>query len=171
MRCHRIDVDKSVPSGAIPVYRGTVRSMAIRSTTASRRACFLVIGNHQFRVGISEPLYTLRGYFSRHCDTFLSETFVPGELNVLIDEFSNPAIVAQVRNLKARDPDTRLVVMATEFVTELRLLKFRMTNTFNYFAFRDDYRQAIEFIANRVGLRSAEPYMLARYKGFLDVLP
>lgn len=133
--------------------------------------CYIVLGNHLHYSGIGEIVYTLNSFFSQHYKTHVSEALVPNELNVIIDEFSTPTRVNYLRQTRRNYPRTRVILMATEFVTRLTLLGLSFGNTFNFFDTRDDARHLVSVIAYRLGLKNRPPYMSARYDGFVQALP
>ena len=164
-----------VTLGRIPLYRQSNVNAGgaydSRWTAPEmRRNCFLVIGNHERYGGIGDVLFTLATYFSRHFNVLVSESLVPNEINVLIDEFSQRTFVDNVRRTRVEYPNTRFILMATEFVTEMSIFGCSFGNTFNYFDIRDNFRQWLELIAYKFGIKPHAPYLLSRYRGFVDVL-
>ena len=143
-----------VTLGRIPLYRQSNVNAGgaydSRWTAPEmRRNCFLVIGNHERYGGIGDVLFTLATYFSRHFNVLVSESLVPNEINVLIDEFSQRTFVDNVRRTRVEYPNTRFILMATEFVTEMSIFGCSFGNTFNYFDIRDNFRQWLELIGGK----------------------
>lgn len=134
------------------------------------RECWIVIGNHTSYAGIGEIVYTLYTYFSRRRRTRVSESLVPNQINIIIDEFSTQERVEYLRRIKKNYPKTRLILMATEFATEISLLGFNFGNTFNFFDVRDDYRHLLSLLAYRLHLKARPPYLYARCRGFVQAL-
>jgi hypothetical protein len=132
--------------------------------------CYLVVGNHDSYSGIGEVLYALLAYFSRHYTTFISRSLVPNATNVIIDEFSRSATVDMIRRLKQSHPETRFVVMATEFITEISVGGTSFGNTFNFFDARDDVKQLTHLLAHKLHIKKLPPYLTSRYRGFVEVL-
>jgi hypothetical protein len=154
------DADRSLPTGA-----------ACRSSDT--HAINIVIGNHAYGHGIGEILYTLKAFFSRLSGSYqvtYSIDLKPCVTNVLIDEFSIAKTVAYLREFKREHPGTKFVIVATEFITPIRLLGMQLVETFNYFDHWEDLGYGSAMIAHRLGLKQQPPYMYARYVGFSQVL-
>lgn len=151
------DRPTAAPSPAVPPDDGA-------------RECIIVIGNHASYVGIGEILYTLVTYFSARYRTRVAGSLVPDQINVVIDEFAIRARVDLIRQMKVAHPKTQFILMATEFVTPIRLLGVSLGETFNFFALREDYRHLLHLLAHRVRLTEQPPYMYARYRGFIEML-
>jgi hypothetical protein len=135
------------------------------------RRCYIVLGNHDRYVGIVDMVEMLHTYFRRQFSTLVSTSMVPGAINVLIDEFARPGNAKLVLQHKAAHPDTRLIVMATEFVTPVNIAGRHLGSTFNYFGIPQGWKQAQHLLAFQAGLRSRPPYYVARYCGFAQVAP
>jgi len=133
----------------------------------------VAVGNHASHRGIGEILYTLHTFLVRLSDRYeltFSFDLVPGKINVLIDEFSVPGTVAYLQKFKSNNPGTKLVVVATEFVTAINLFGARLGETFNYFDHWEDRPYGAAMIAYWLGLKRTAPYMRSRYLGFVEVL-
>ena len=133
----------------------------------------IAIGNHRYTHGIGEILYTLKAFFSRLSCSYevtYSIDVKPGVTNVLIDEFSLVETIAFLQEFKRDHPGTKFVVVATEFITPVRLLGVQVGETFNYFDPWEDRGYGYAMIAHRLGLRRLPPYMRARYLGFYQAL-
>ncbi len=135
------------------------------------RNCYIVLGNHQSYSGIVEMVHALHATFSRHYPTYVSQWLVPGAINVVIDEFAKPAMVDLMRQVRQSHPQTRIVVMATEFITQMAPLGIPLGNTFNYFGAADGSKDLLRHALYRSGVRKIKPYFEARYAGFVDALP
>lgn len=157
---------------ALPIAEDLFPGVAARpAPRMPERLCCIVIGNHASRVGIVEMVHALHSYFSRHFTTLVSESLVPGAINVLIDEFAKQSLVEIMQEVRAADPATRFVIMATEFVTRMAPLGISFGNTFNYFNTAEDYRDLFRHLAHKIRLRRLLPYYEARYRGFVAALP
>jgi hypothetical protein len=133
----------------------------------------VAIGNHRYTHGIGEIVYTLKAFFSRLSCSYevtYSVDVKPGVTNVLIDEFSLVETNAFLQEFKRDHPGTKFVVVATEFITPIRLLGLQLGETFNFFDPWEDLGYGYEMIAHRLGLRRLPPYMRARYFGFSQAL-
>ena len=159
-------------SHALPVVEDPLPGAVDKSgPRMPKRVCCIVIGNHASFVGIIEMVHALHSYFSRHFTILVSQSLMPGAINVLIDEFSQPYLIEMMRNVRAADSATRFVILATEFVTRMAPLGLQLGNTFNYFDTADDYRTLLRNLGYRLGLRRTLPYFEARYRGFVAALP
>jgi hypothetical protein len=132
--------------------------------------CCIVIGNHRSHLAIGEAVYSLYSYFSRHYRTCVSKGIVPGKLNVIIDEFASPAWVNQLCRAKDARPETRLVLLATELVTQISVFGLTFGRSFNVFEAREGFARLAALVANRLRLKAELPYMHARYCGFVQAL-
>lgn len=133
--------------------------------------CYIVIGNHDSYVSIVEMVHALYSFFAPRYRTYISEWIIPDAINVVIDEFARDAMVDLMMRVKQTHPGTRYIVMATEFITKMAPLGIKLTNTFNYFALRDNRRDVLQYLRLSAGLQSITPYYLARYRGFVAALP
>jgi hypothetical protein len=133
----------------------------------------IVVGNHASHRGIGEILYSLYAFLSRlskYYTVTVSFDLVPDKVNVLIDEFTVPGTSDYFRKIKTEHPSTKLVVIATEFITPVKLFGFHLSETFNYFDHWEDRRYGAAMAAHWLRLKSTAPYMHCRYKGFIDML-
>lgn len=151
---------QSLPTGAV-------------SHDRDRLAVNVAIGNHRFTHGIGEILYTLKAFFSRLSSSYevtVSADLKPGCTNVLIDEFSVIETASYLQKFKSDHPGTKFVIVATEFITPVRLFGLQLGETFNYFDPWEDLRYGFDLIGHRLGLTRPPPYMYARYLGFCRAL-
>jgi len=161
----------------IPTRSGLVYPVGLTPASADAnhkapvRDCYLIVGNHNDFSGIGEALYTLTAYFSRHFRVFISRSVVPDAINVITDEFSRPQFVEFLHDLKRTHPNTRYIVMATEFVTRIVVAGMELGHTFNFFGLRDDARLLVRLLAYRLRVKKLPPYLTSRYQGFVQVLP
>lgn len=164
-----------LPSVLLPRALPVIETWPFGAAAAPRprlpeRVCCIILGNHASYVGIIEMVHALHSYFSRHFTTLVSESLVPGAINVLIDEFSKRSLVDVMREVRNANPATRFVIMATEFVTRMAPLGMPLGNTFNYFNTAEDYHEPLRHIGHVLGLRRVPPYYGARYRGFIEAL-
>lgn len=166
-----------MPMSSTSAFRDENAGEGLPTGAASRDhgtlAVNIAIGNHRYIHGIGEILYTLKAFFSRLSRSYqvtYSVDLKPRVTNVLIDEFSLAGTVACLRELKREHPGTKLVIVATEFITPIRLLGARLGDTFNYFDPWEDLRYGSAMLAHRLGLSRTPPYMRARYLGFAKAL-
>ena len=151
---------QSLPTGAV-------------SHDHDRLAVNVAIGNHRYTYGIGEILYTLKAFFSRLSSSYevtYSIDLKPGVTNVLIDEFSLLETIGFLQKFKKTHPGTKFVIVATEFITPIRLFGRQFAETFNYFDPWEDRKYGFEMIGHRLGLARVPPYMRARYLGFCEAL-
>lgn len=140
------------------------------SSRASRIPVYLVVGNHNSFDGIYDIVHILNGVLSKHYDISISYGIRPGYLNVLIDEFSSEAICDYLVQAKRECASTRLVVVATEFVTPITLLGLRLGLSFNLTSsYRNLWTNAISHFAAQ-SIPRFYPYMHSRFRGFSEVL-
>jgi hypothetical protein len=133
----------------------------------------VAVGNHRCWQGIGEILYTLKAFFSRLSSSYevrYSIDVEPGVTNVLIDEFSLVKTIDALGKFKKAHPSTKFVIVATEFITPVRLFGLQLAETFNYFDPWEDRKYLFETIAQGLGLSRLPPYMRARYLGFSQAL-
>lgn len=137
---------------------------------AQDKECFIVLGNHSTYHGIGDLVYMLDAYFSKRLSTKVSQFIVPNQINVMIDEFSNPQLVNYMAEFKRTYPETKFVILATEFVTKIDILGLSFGTTFNFFHFLDSPRNLAKLIAYKLGIKKRPPYLLARCQGFINAL-
>jgi hypothetical protein len=143
------------------------------SQDRDKLAVNVAIGNHRYPHGIGEILYTLKAFFSRLSSSYevtYSIDLKPGVTNVLIDEFSLLETIGFLREFKKTHPGTKFVIVATEFITPIRLFGRQIGETFNYFDPWEDRKYGFEMIGHALGLARVPPYMRARYLGFCEAL-
>lgn len=81
----------------------------------------LYIGNHGKRHGIEDFITIVSEIFARrHLPLEVSEILQPDAVNLVIDEFTNYMENEQLRTFRASHPDTPLILIVTEFVTQTR---------------------------------------------------
>src|SRR5438477_5835418 len=134
-----------------------------------RPPVYLVSGNHNTTHGIGEILFTIYHGLSSHFRVQRTTGVKRDGVNIVIDEFSKPYFVHELTALKEKHPDTRLVIVATEFITPVTVLGVEIGRTFNFFGNLGDWRHFCESRAlELVGERPR--YMHRRYKGFVECL-
>jgi hypothetical protein len=130
---------------------------------------YIVVGNHRSMVGINEIVYTLYSALSENFSVEVVTRLKQNSINVLIDEFSSPAYTVAIDETKKRYPDTKIVVVATEFVTPVRILGLELIKTFNFFGAPRDWTGLFGG-AVRSLIGGMPSYMRMRYLGFLRTL-
>ena len=130
---------------------------------------YIAVGNHRSLVGINEIIYTLYSCFSESLSVTLTRSLKPDCINVLIDEFASSADIIAIEKTKELYPNTKIVIVATEFVTPVSLLGVELLKTFNFFGnLRDWYVLLGGTVRTLVG--GMPPYMGMRYHGFVRML-
>lgn len=158
-----VTANVSVSSSELPSSSG------VRSQKAT--ALNVVIGNHLHRHGIGEILYTLKAFFSRRAyEVTYSPDLTAGATNILIDEFSIHGTLLRMQKCKKDHPETKFIIVATEFPTPLRFFGMDFGETFNHFDFWEDFKYGSAVAKYRLGLNREPPYMHARYLGFSEAL-
>jgi hypothetical protein len=134
-----------------------------------KQDAYLLWGNHGTTAGIGEIVFTVATCLADRYALKPTKTIRPGKLNIIIDEFSNPYFVKQLSDIKRKDPATKYVIVATEFITPVTILGIEVARTFNFFWGARDWlnlaRNALLQSANRLPL-----YMHGRYLGFMKAL-
>ena len=74
-----------------------------------------------------------------------------------------------IKKTKELYPDTKIVIVATEFATPVSVLGLELTKTFNFFGTRDDWAKLI-FGSLRPLAGGMPSYMQMRYLGFVRAL-
>ncbi|HEY1735351.1 MAG TPA: hypothetical protein VGG12_01765 [Methylovirgula sp.] len=137
------------------------------------QAINVAIGNHFYGHGIGEILYTLKQFFARLSGRYrvtFSPSLVPDQINILIDEFSTAGVIAYVQKFKKDYPATKLVLIATEFITPVSFLGRQLGPTFNFFDPREDRKYAFEILGYQRGRNKNAPYMYSRFMGFREAM-
>jgi hypothetical protein len=136
----------------------------------SRPICYLVVGNHHSHDGIYEIALTLHDVLAPRYRLVISLGVVPGEINLVIDEFGSPRFPEYLAEVRRDHPGTKYVVVATEFVTPVKVFGFELFKTFNFLGWRESRRAVADILISKVrGWRFA-PYMHRRFLGFRAVL-
>lgn len=130
---------------------------------------YVVVGNHRSLVGINEIIYTISSALSENFSVEIITRLKQNSVNVLIDEFSSPAYVAAINETKQRYPNTKIVIVATEFVTPVRIFGLELTKTFNFFGAPRDWA-TLSVGALRALIGAMPSYMRMRYLGFVSAL-
>lgn len=125
----------------------------------------LVYGNHRSTRGIEEILFALYRCLAADFAFSISRGFTKSAINVIIDEFADPRVGRAIRATKKQFPDTKFVVVATEFITPLLLLGRQVGIAFNFFGSGRDWLDVLRNLG-----RIRPTYMAQRYRGFVDVL-
>jgi hypothetical protein len=136
----------------------------------SRPICYLVVGNHRSHDGIYEIALVLHDVLAVRYRLAVSSGVVPDEINILIDEFSSPGFADYLAELRRRRPGTRYLVLATEFVTTVKVLGIELFKTFNFFGWRDSWRFVADIVLSKFSRRRSVPYFHRRFLGFRALL-
>jgi hypothetical protein len=139
------------------------------SRSIDRPIINLVASNHNSTHGIGEILFAIYHVFSGAFDVRRSTDLKADCINVIIDEFSRAYFVQEVKSIKAKHPDTRIIVIATEFITPVRVLGIEITKTFNFFGGYVDWKNLGKNAA-REAIGKVPLYMQRRYRGFIECL-
>jgi hypothetical protein len=139
------------------------------SRSVDRPAVNLVVSNHSSTHGIGEILFTIYHLFSGEFKIHRAAQLRKNSINVIIDEFSRPYFVREVRSIKEEHPGTRVVIIATEFITPVKVLGAELTKTFNFFGSSADWINLCRSSA-REAVGKLPLYMQRRYKGFIKCL-
>ena len=130
---------------------------------------YIVVGNHRSMVGINEIVYTIHSALSENFSVEIVTRLKQNSVNVLIDEFSSPAYTVAISETKKRYPNTKIVVVATEFVTPVRILGLELIKTFNFFGAPTDWTGLLAG-SLRALIGGMPSYMRMRYLGFVRTL-
>ena len=130
---------------------------------------YITVGNHKSLVGINEIIYTLYSALSENLSVKLSRSLKADAVNIVIDEFASSADLLAIEQTKKLYPSTKIVVVATEFVTPVTIFGVELIRTFNFFGNFRDWRVLVGgSLRSRVG--GMPPYMRSRYLGFVRAL-
>jgi hypothetical protein len=130
---------------------------------------YIVLGNHKSTAGIIEIVYSLYSCLSENFSIELSRNLKKDCINIIIDEFSAASAADAIGQMKARYPNTKIVIIATEFVTPVSICGVKLMSTFNFFASPRDWRALLAGVVR--SLRGGTPsYMRLRYLGFVRAL-
>jgi hypothetical protein len=136
------------------------------------QSAYLVWANHLYTHGIGEIVFTIDASLRGQISLKPIKNIKAGQVNIIIDEFSNPFFVARLAEIKKENPQTKYVFVATEFVTPIALLGLEFGRTFNFFGVPRDW---LNLLRNRdvvLKLTGRMPsYMHRRFHGFVDALP
>jgi hypothetical protein len=130
---------------------------------------YIALGNHRSLVGIKEVIYSLSSCLSENFTVRLTRGLRHNHVNIIIDEFSMPIDVLAIEKTKKLYPDTKIVVVATEFITPVSLFGIEFLNTFNFFGTLNDWRTLLRYKI-KSSLGGLPSYMQLRYRGFVGVL-
>jgi hypothetical protein len=129
----------------------------------------IAIGNHRSLVGIKEIIYTVRSALSKDFSVRTTREVRSDSLNIVIDEFSSQFDLSVIKKTKELYPNTKIVIVATEFVTPVSVLGLRLPATFNFFGSAWDWlRLSIDIFQPLIGYRPS--YMRRRCRGFAAAL-
>lgn len=148
----------------------TAPGSTCQDTPPPGRGIYLYLGNHISTSGLVEIVYSVfsacRGTFAVRC----SRELVPDAVNVIIDDFADPAVVAHLKEFKRCFPKTKYLAVCIEFITVIHLLRVPLTKTFDFFSLRSDWRALVNILGWRFGLRPDIRYMHKRFIGFVNAI-
>ena len=130
---------------------------------------YIAIGNHRSFVGIKEIVHSVQSSLSESLSVKLTRELKSNSVNIIIDEFSGLFDLAVIKKTKELYPNTKIVIVATEFATPVSLLGVELTKTFNFFGTRDDWIKLV-LGALRTLVGGVPSYMQMRYHGFTSAL-
>ena len=134
-----------------------------------KQDAYLLWGNHRSAAGIGEIVFTVAACLADRYILRPTKTIRPGKLNIIIDEFTNPYFVKQLVDIKKTDPTTKYVIVATEFITPVRIFGIEIARTFNFFWGAKDWLKLIHDLLLQ-GTDRLPSYMRQRYLGFIKAL-
>lgn len=89
--------------------------MGIKNMAGGIKApVYVYISNHNSVDGISDHIELLRAALNFDFDIFESKTFEINQINIVIEEFSNPNTLKIIRKTKNDFPDTKFILYMTE---------------------------------------------------------
>jgi hypothetical protein len=134
-----------------------------------KQDAYLLWANHRSTAGIGEIAFTVVACLVDRYILKPTKIIRPGKLNIIIDEFTNPYFVKQLVDIKKADPETKYVIVATEFITPVRIFGIEIARTFNFFWGAKDW---LKLISDRLlqGADRLPLYMHQRYLGFMSAL-
>ena len=119
---------------------------------------YIAIGNHRSFVGIKEIVHSVQSSLSESLSVKLTRELKSNSVNIIIDEFSGLFDLAVIKKTKELYPNTKIVIVATEFATPVSLLGVQLTKTFNFFGTRDDWIKLVLGALRTFGRRRAAVY-------------
>lgn len=138
-----------------------------------KKPVYLVIGNHDSFAGIYEIAHILNTVLSANHELVMSRGIRRNAINVLIDEFSSGILADYVLSVKREAPTTGIVLVATEFVTPVRLFGLPIELTFDLpSSFGNLWTNAFQHYWQRAAADPAgeRHHMHARFRGFGKVV-
>ncbi|MBJ89123.1 MAG: hypothetical protein CMO98_04605 [Woeseia sp.] len=93
----------------------------------------IFIGNHRYLFGVEDHIEILAELFGLDPKNMvLSKALIPGKLNIVIEEMSDPRMLEYVENFKSMYPETALMLVLTEFPTKAgRVVSFNEFQSVN----------------------------------------
>jgi hypothetical protein len=131
---------------------------------------YLLWTNHWSTRGIGEVVFTIESCLNGCHRVRPTNRIRPGKLNIIIDEFTNPYFVLRLAEMKQAEPNTRYIIVATEFLTPVAILGLELHRTFNFFGSMRDWMGALRNLLCR-SINRLPSYMERRYIGFVAALP
>ena len=94
---------------------------------------YIAIGNHRSYVGIKEIIYSLQSSLSDSFSVKLTRELKSDSVNIIIDEFSGLFDLAVIKKTKELYPNTKIVIIATEFATPVSAPWSRVDQDLQFF--------------------------------------
>lgn len=130
---------------------------------------YIAVGNHTSLAGIHEIVYSLYSCLSEEFSVSLTRSVRKDSVNIIIDEFSRFSDSVAVKKMKELYPNTKIVIIATEFITPITLFGVELIKTFNFFGSLRDWRMLLtDALGTLFG--GTPSYTRMRYLGFLRAL-
>jgi hypothetical protein len=130
---------------------------------------YIAVGNHRSFAGIKEIVHSIQSALSAQFSVELSRELKGDSVNIIIDEFSGLFDVAAIRQVTELYPNTKIVIVATEFATSVSVLGIELMRTFNFFGTPLDWGRLLRDVAGSLA-GGMPPYMRLRYVGFANAL-
>jgi hypothetical protein len=146
----------------------TGRSLA-KASEHKRDPIYIVVGNHRSVTGIQEIVHTILSCLGKEFPVQLSSGLKNDKINIVIDEFSVWSDRVAMKETKELYPNTKLILIATEFIMPVSALGIELTKTFNFFGRLHEWQRFLtDFIRPLLGKQPS--YMRLRYLGFVRAL-
>ncbi len=130
---------------------------------------YIVVGNHNSTAGIQEIVHSLHGCLAKTFTVKVTQRIKNNRVNIIIDEFCIKSRILAMKRAREFVPNTKFVIVATEFVTPLRISSVELMRTFNLFGGFQDWRTLLTGFGRT--LRGGMPsYIQLRYGGFVHAL-
>lgn len=126
---------------------------------------YIWTGNHLSKDGIEDIIETIRSAFAGSLDIKINNCLIPGKINFIIDEFSKPESISTIQRILNQNPDTFILLVATEFLT----CGPRHRPTFNYFE-RGPKQKLKAAIVALIGILESKAHRAGKENHTRDIL-